>query len=327
MAIHHIVVPTHHNNYRAKAIQNPALVLLLGLWLSSQFLLNTLHLNKGRTLGYASQIPVSQVIELTNQKRREAGLPTLTENSLLSQAAAQKGADMLEHDYWAHISPTGRQPWDFFKNVGYKYQFAGENLARDFSSAGAAVEAWMTSNSHRENLLSDRYKEIGIAVVEGDLGGQDTTLIVQLFGTVAGSSAITEVSAAQAPPSQVPETAKKPAAPAPTQQNKPVVEKPIPEPVEEIVIQQEEPEIKSSPDQNITLAASTQSAPPQASSFNITKAVSIFTLFFLTLVFIVDLAVVEYRQIYRHRGNNLAHIGILAMAIAIILIARAGQII
>ena len=89
---------------------------------------------------------------------------------------------MIDRDYWAHVAPDGTQPWKFFTSFGYKYRYAGENLARDFSNASSAMDAWMNSPTHKENILNPKYKEIGIGVVEGDLAGTDTTIIVQFFG-------------------------------------------------------------------------------------------------------------------------------------------------
>ena len=150
-----------------------------------------------RILGYAANISVEEVVRLTNDKRVAAGLNALSINESLSSAARAKGQDMLDKDYWAHIAPDGTEPWKFFIDAGYKYKYAGENLARDFSNPSSAIEAWMASPTHRDNVLSDRYNEVGIAVVEGDMNGVDTTLIVQLFGTKL-SDANVQVPIAQA---------------------------------------------------------------------------------------------------------------------------------
>ena len=60
-------------------------------------------------------------------------------------------------------------------------------MARDFAESKAVVEAWMNSSTHRENLVNPKYKEVGFAVVNGEYGGYETTLVVQMFGTKAGS--------------------------------------------------------------------------------------------------------------------------------------------
>lgn len=198
----HFLIPHHSNNHRAKLL-HPFILIFIALFLVlSQFGLGFVgKATKGQVLGYAANISPSEVIRLTNLKRVEVGLKPLKENSSLSFGAKAKGEYMLEHDFWAHVAPDGTQPWKFFGDVGYKYRYAGENLARDFSNPQAAVDAWMASPTHKENLLSPKYTEIGIGVVEGDLSGVDTTLVVQFFGTqMADTIPVAPVAAAEEKP-------------------------------------------------------------------------------------------------------------------------------
>src|SRR3990170_3016481 len=181
--IAHLLIPHESNNHKAKLLHNSSLTLLIIGLLLYQGVLSFFPRFSPDILGYAANIPPDEVIRLTNEKRAAAGVGALTTNATLSAAAQAKGADMLNKDYWAHISPDGTQPWYFFTSFGYKYRYAGENLARDFSDPASAVEAWMASPSHKENMLSSKYKEVGVAVIEGDMAGVDTTVIVQFFGT------------------------------------------------------------------------------------------------------------------------------------------------
>jgi hypothetical protein len=66
--------------------------------------------------------------------------------------------------------------------VNYNYTYAGENLAMNFSEAEDALSAWLASPTHRDNILSQNYEDIGVAVVVGEINGTETTLVVQLFG-------------------------------------------------------------------------------------------------------------------------------------------------
>lgn len=179
----HLFFPRDSNNHKAKILHLSGLTIVTSLLIFYQVFLTFLPQLGPRILGYAANISADEVIRLTNEKRAAAGLAPLTQNATLSQAAQAKGVEMLNKDYWAHVAPDGTQPWKFFIDFGYKYRYAGENLARDFSDAGSAVDAWMASPSHKENMLSPKYKEIGIGVVEGDLAGVDTTIIVQFFGS------------------------------------------------------------------------------------------------------------------------------------------------
>ena len=44
------------------------------------------------------------------------------------------------------------------------------------------MTAWMNSPTHRDNVLRKDFTEVGFAVVDGTLGGEQTTLVVQMFG-------------------------------------------------------------------------------------------------------------------------------------------------
>lgn len=123
------------------------------------------------------------IISLTNTQRNENELESLKENELLNKAASAKLQDMFTNDYWDHFSPQGKKPWDFISESNYSYIYAGENLAKGFVDSGSTVNAWMDSPTHKNNLLSSRYSEIGVAVGSGYLNNKPTTLIVQMFGT------------------------------------------------------------------------------------------------------------------------------------------------
>lgn len=187
--LHHWLLPHNSNNQRAKLLHPSSIILIIGVFLSFQLLLHQTSLVFPQILGYASQIPPSEVIRLTNLERQKNNLPQLQLDPLLSRAAARKAADMFARNYWAHVSPIGTQPWTFITDSGYSYRYAGENLARDFSDSQSVVNAWMASPSHKENLLSNRYQDIGVAVVDGQLDGHDTTLVVQMFGTKLSAAA------------------------------------------------------------------------------------------------------------------------------------------
>ncbi|HPQ79271.1 MAG TPA: CAP domain-containing protein [Candidatus Dojkabacteria bacterium] len=136
---------------------------------------------------YASSITPANIISLTNQERRVAGLPELTNNAKLSTAALAKANDMFAKDYWDHFGPNGETPWQFIRAAGYNYVYAGENLGKGFRTSEGLVEAWMVSPTHRDNMLSPHYKDIGVAVVEGTLLGKQTILVVQMFGNLTSS--------------------------------------------------------------------------------------------------------------------------------------------
>lgn len=187
--------PHTDNNHRAKLL-SPLLILVSILaFVATQIGMSFMPRFAPVVLGYVSNISPEQIIDLTNKEREEAGLAKLQVDSKLTEAALAKAQYMLAKNYWAHTAPDGTEPWKFVNDAGYKYRFAGENLARDFATPESAVSAWLASPSHRDNLLSSRYQDIGVAAVKGELAGVQTTLIVQFFGTKMSSSLAQEENA------------------------------------------------------------------------------------------------------------------------------------
>ena len=179
----HYFLPYPDNNHRALLLQPSFLALFVAVYLLNQSFIKSFTIARPGVLGYSSEITISKVLDQTNTERVKLGLKPLTFNSTLSKSAQLKADDMFTNNYWAHTSPEGKSPWDFFNNAGYEYSVAGENLAKDFYDTEGLLKAWINSPTHRKNILNNKYQEIGIAVVNGILGGVKTTLVVQHFGT------------------------------------------------------------------------------------------------------------------------------------------------
>ncbi|PJA51234.1 hypothetical protein CO168_00915, partial [Candidatus Shapirobacteria bacterium CG_4_9_14_3_um_filter_36_12] len=179
----HYFLPYPDNNHRALLLQPSFLALFVAVYLLNQSFIKSFTIARPGVLGYSSEITISKVLDQTNTERVKLGLKPLTFNSTLSKSAQLKADDMFTNNYWAHTSPEGKSPWDFFNNAGYEYSVAGENLAKDFYDTEGLLKAWMNSPTHRENIINPKYQEIGIGVVNGILGGVKTTLVVQHFGT------------------------------------------------------------------------------------------------------------------------------------------------
>lgn len=131
----------------------------------------------------AKSITPENVLALMNESRVEAGLPVLSLNATLTQAADAKASDMLKGDYFAHTSPTGKSPWYWIKRSGYRYRSAGENLAINYYSAEEQHTAWMKSETHRANILSPKFEEIGIAIAEGKINAATSLVVTVVFAS------------------------------------------------------------------------------------------------------------------------------------------------
>ena len=292
----HLFLPHHSNNCRAKILHPSALAVLVGFFLFYQFVLNFYLLVSPSVLGFASNITPEKVLEITNQKRAEQGLSLLTINGQLNEAAQRKAGDMFAFNYWSHVSPSGRSPWSFFQEVGYKYLYAGENLARDFMDSQAVVDAWMNSATHRDNVLNKNYQEIGLAVVNGTLNGVETTLVVQMFGTPLASTPVAPIVSITPVQPAVSEVAEKTSEAAP---------------LSRIALAQAEEENQS---------------PPLLSPFMLTKTVAIFLLGLILGALLLDIILVYQKRIIRLSGRNIAHLIFIGGLLLAVILTTPGAI-
>lgn len=182
---HDLFFPHFHNNFRSKLLHHRIILLFITLLVSGSLFLSFIKTNYPQVLGVSSDVTIDQLLNLTNQDRQKNGAGSLSLNDKLNKAAIDKANDMFSENYWAHNSPSGKTPWVFIKKEGYEYVFAGENLARGFTDSKSVIDAWMASPEHRENMLSRNYNEVGFAVKNGKLLGEDTVLVVEMLGNTS----------------------------------------------------------------------------------------------------------------------------------------------
>lgn len=154
--------------------------LALGLFIASIIVINLYSHNP--TVLSGSTTTHNVLVDLANGERIKQNLKPLKINPKLEAAAAAKAKDMFAKDYFDHIA-FNKTPWQFINATGYDYEYAGENLAIDFTSLSDTHTAWMQSSIHRSNVLDKNFTEIGIATVKGQYKDRTTTITVVMFGT------------------------------------------------------------------------------------------------------------------------------------------------
>jgi len=152
-----------------------ALVLIIILLISVPSL-------RSNVLNSVSAIYASVLVNLTNQNRALANISQLTVSPILEKAAQMKADDMAAKGYFAHNTPEGFTPWYWFDKAGYKYIYAGENLAVNFQNSEDVETAWMNSRGHFLNIMNPKFTEIGIATSTGIYKGRQAIFVVQMFG-------------------------------------------------------------------------------------------------------------------------------------------------
>jgi uncharacterized protein YkwD len=125
------------------------------------------------------------VIRLMNQVRARHGLPALRTSHRLARAADGHSRDMLRHNFFAHESSDGTS----FDRRVRRYASAhsvGENLALLPGVRRAArqvVNLWLQSAAHRQILLSQGFRRVGVSKRSGQLGAQRATVYTVDFAS------------------------------------------------------------------------------------------------------------------------------------------------
>ena len=118
-----------------------------------------------------------EALDLTNASRAEAGLTELAPNDVLNEAAQGHALDMLERDFYGHVTPDGETPFDRFRAAGgNRWAVSGENIATcagcttppDVERVRAFHEGWMQSPGHRKNILSEGFDSFGFGIAGED---------------------------------------------------------------------------------------------------------------------------------------------------------------
>jgi uncharacterized protein YkwD len=161
------------------------LKIVTGTFVLIVVLFGTVPSLRNAAVNSLSAIYGAVLVNLANQDRVKANLAELKVNPILEKAAQMKADDMAAKSYFAHNTPDGKTPWYWFKEAGYEYSVAGENLAVNFQDSGEVHQAWVNSRGHFLNIINPRFTEIGIATSSGTYKGRSAVFVVQLFGNPA----------------------------------------------------------------------------------------------------------------------------------------------
>lgn len=253
-----------------------------------------------------SSLAVPDLIAQTNQERAKLGLSALTEDSRLNAAAAAKAQNMFEENYWAHYSPSGKDPWGFIQGAGYEFSYAGENLARNFETSPEVVAAWMASPTHRDNIVNTHYTQVGMAVAEGTINGQKTILVVQEFGRPSQNMLAALPNKAKAQPVSSPEIKEMP--------------------VETLTEPQSSILPLSSFNPQVLVAGESQNPVLTFGPVTVSKTIGLTIIGLLMVLIVLDLYILRRRMVHRISSHHLPHLAMLTVAGSVLWNSSAGQI-
>jgi len=109
------------------------------------------------------QALADEVHRLTNIERANLGLSQLGRNQALTQTALVRANEIVT--FFSHTRPNGSECFTAFEENNVQYRHAGENLAAGQRSPAEAVQSWMDSPGHRENIVNINFGQMGVGVV------------------------------------------------------------------------------------------------------------------------------------------------------------------
>jgi len=138
----------------------------------AQSLLNSdLAAQRIEPTNFDHQLLSALIFHLTNEERKAEGIPPLTYAFALDLAATGHSKDMVEHDFYAHVSPVSGKEYmrDRMEAVGIDGGAIAENIFKKRGAEGVSylrfahstVEGWMNSKGHRKNILNPKYRYLG----------------------------------------------------------------------------------------------------------------------------------------------------------------------
>lgn len=181
-------VPHENNGHVPHILRDKVAVAIAGFVfvLEAFILLQAFVILPGSS--FLAQILPSVLVADANSERAKENSAPLRVDPVLTKAATAKASDMASKGYFAHVSPDGKDPWYWIDAAGYRFEYAGENLAVNFFDSHDVAAAWMRSKLHRENILNAHFTDVGIGMAQGLYKGRSAVFVVQMFASPAADA-------------------------------------------------------------------------------------------------------------------------------------------
>ncbi|HYE40378.1 MAG TPA: CAP domain-containing protein [Ramlibacter sp.] len=136
-------------------------------------------------------VPTAEVLQRVNAARAagarcggkvaQPARPLRWDDRLYSAAAAHS-ADMARRNYIEHRSPDGTEVMQRVDASAYPWKSVGENLAAGDLTLDGAVQGWIGSPAHCENMMDPKFVDVAVACVSRpgtDLGTYWTMILAR----------------------------------------------------------------------------------------------------------------------------------------------------
>ncbi len=174
--------PSLQNNFNIKNISFVTLQTIYNNFKPLNFGDKTLNEDTSEQSNYESSSQIEQgpdldsmaiqILNIVNNARAQNGLHPLKQNQALVTVAKSRSSDMTNRNYFSHTTPEGKNIYSILIEYGIKYAAAGENIQYASPPSWGTPESffniWMSSSSHRDNILSSNFSQIGIGISEGN---------------------------------------------------------------------------------------------------------------------------------------------------------------
>jgi uncharacterized protein YkwD len=121
----------------------------------------------------------AKAFALLNEFRTKNNLPPLQIHNGLVQVARLKAQDIIDHNYFSHVSPTYGSISQMLRNAGIPFTRAAENLSKAGNVYQAHIQLEYSTKGHRQIMLNPNYKNVGIGVLP--LKKTPGIIMVQIF--------------------------------------------------------------------------------------------------------------------------------------------------
>lgn len=126
----------------------------------------------------------AKVLRLINDERHKVGLRAIRGDGRIRTLAEARSQDMVDRDYFDHLDPDGKWPWDHLNDAHIGWYYSGEIIAWNMSSpvsesAETAVDQWMHSAGHKAQILSTQHNYAGVGVAVDGSRSYWTVVFIQ----------------------------------------------------------------------------------------------------------------------------------------------------
>jgi uncharacterized protein YkwD len=111
----------------------------------------------------------AKLLQLVNEARSNARscgtpVPGVVWNDTLALVARKHSEDMATNDKLSHIGSDGSMLDDRLARYGYVWSDYAENVLKGVETEEAAIQLWLESPAHCENIMRPGVKQMGVGI-------------------------------------------------------------------------------------------------------------------------------------------------------------------